>query len=42
MKYSLRKKIHKIEYILTLLGSFDTLGLTANLNDQMKSKLDET
>ena len=41
-KYSLRKKIHKTEYILTLLGSFDTLGLTADLNDQMKSKLDET
>ena len=32
MKYSLRKKIHNIEYILTLLGSFDTLGLFANLD----------
>jgi len=42
MKYSLRKKIHKTEYILTLLGSFDTLGLTADLNGQTKSKLDET
>jgi len=42
MKYSLRKKIHKTEYVVTLLGNFDTLGLLADLNDLMKSKLDET
>ena len=42
MKYNLRKKIHKTEYNLTLMGSLDTLGLTADLNDQMKSKLDGT
>jgi len=41
MKYSLRKKIHKTEYILTLLGNFDTLGLMADLNDPMKPKLYE-
>ena len=41
-QYSSSYKINKTKYILTLLRSFDTLGLIANLNDQMKSKLDET
>jgi len=32
----------KIVHNLVLLGSLDTLGLIANLNGQMKSKLDDT
>jgi len=33
--------MNKTGYIQALLGSFDTLGLFANLDGQMKSKWDE-